>query len=109
MKIIKNCCPYCGSEDITIDVDITVSAHFENGTLFLDEKRFGTYRDAIDEAIQGAGYDQMRGFCYDCGADFGVDHIDDAGVYFRKSENFDDLTDDEREKVTAIVNKMMGK
>ena len=78
MKTTKNCCPCCGSKDITIDVDITVGAHFENGRLILD-----TYRsEIIDEAVEAAGYDQMRGFCYDCGADFSVDHIDGDGVYF---------------------------
>lgn len=51
--------------------------------LVLDEKNFGTHRDAIDEAIEAAGYDQMCGFCYDCGAYFTVDHIDDNGVYFK--------------------------
>ena len=91
MKTTKNCCPCCGSKNITIDVDITVGTHFENGMLVLDEKHFNSYRDTIDEAIESAGYDQMQGFCYDCGAYFGVDHIDDAGVYFRKNENFDDL------------------
>lgn len=50
--------------------------------LILDEKNFGTHRDAIDEAIEAAGYDQMKGFCYGCGSDFSVDHIDDTGVYF---------------------------
>ena len=83
MKMTKNCCPFCGSKNITIDVDISVSTRFENSMLVLDEKNFSTHRDAIDEAIQTAGYDQMRGFCYDCGAYFTVDHIDDSGVYFK--------------------------
>lgn len=82
MKTTKNCCPCCGSEDITIDVDITVGTRFENGMLVLDEKNFGTHRDAIDEAIEAASYDQMKGFCYGCGSYFSVDHIDDTGVYF---------------------------
>lgn len=38
-----------------------------------------------------------------------VHHIDDNGIYSRKSENLDDLTDDEREKVAAIVDRMIGK
>lgn len=84
METTKNCCPFCGSKNITIDVDITVGTRFENGMLVLDEKNFGTHRDAIDEAIEAAGYDQMCGFCYDCGAYFTVDHIDDSGVYFNK-------------------------
>lgn len=82
MKTTKNCCPCCGSKDITIDVDITVGTRFENGMLILDEKNFDTLRNAIDEAIEAAGYDQMKGFCYGCGSDFSVDHIDDTGVYF---------------------------
>ena len=83
MGTTKNCCPFCGSKDITIDVDITVSTRFENGMLVLDEKNFSTHRDAIDEAIETAVYDQMHGFCYDCDAYFAVDHIDDSGVYFK--------------------------
>lgn len=82
MKTTKNCCPYCGSKDITIDVDITVGTRFENGMLVLDKKHFNTYQDAIDEAVEAAGYNQMKGFCYDCDANFSVDHIDDTGVYF---------------------------
>ena len=83
-KTTKNCCPCCGSKNITIDVDITVGTRFEKGRLVLDREHFGTHRDAIDEAVEAAGYDQMRGFCYDCGADFAVDDIDDNGdgVYF---------------------------
>ena len=50
------------------------------------EKNFGTYRDAIDDALEAAGYDQMKGFCYGCGSDFSVDHIDDIGVYFSADE-----------------------
>lgn len=83
MEMTKNCCPFCGSKNITIDVDITVGTRFENGMLVLDENNFGTHRDAIDEAIEAAGYDQMRGFCYDCSAYFAVHHIDDSGVYFK--------------------------
>lgn len=96
METTKNCCPYCDSEDIAIDVDITVGTRFENGRLVLKEKRFiNTCQNAINEAIEAAGYDQMQGFCYGCGAYFDIDHIDDAGVYFRKDNDFVDLTDDE--------------
>ena len=80
METTKNCCPFCGSKDITIDVDITVGKKKKNGILIVKEN-FDT--NAIDEAIQTAGYDQMRGFCYDCSACFAVDHIDDSGVYFK--------------------------
>ena len=80
MKMTKNCCPFCGGKDITIDVDITVGTYFKNGILIIKEN-FDT--NAIDEAIETAGYDQMRGFCYDCSACFTVDHIDDSGVYFK--------------------------
>lgn len=80
METTKNCCPFCGGKDITIDVDITVSTYFENGMLIIKEN-FNT--KAIDEAIEAAGYDQMCGFCCDCGAYFTVDHIDDSGVYFK--------------------------
>lgn len=82
MKTTKNCCPCCGSKNITIDVDITVCARFEKGMLVLDEKHYGSYRGTIDEAIEAAGYDQMRGFCHDCGEYFDIDHIDSDGVYF---------------------------
>lgn len=98
MKTTKNCCPYCGSKDITIDVDVTVGTRFENGMLILDEKHSGSCWNTINEAIEAAGYDQMQGFCYDCGGYFDIDHIDDAGVYFRKDNDFADLTDDERKK-----------
>lgn len=81
METTKNCCPFCGSKDITIDVDITVGTYFKNGMLIVKEN-FDT--KAIDEAIEAAGYDQMCGFCYDCGAYFTVDHINDSGVYFNK-------------------------
>ena len=80
MKTTKNCCPFCGSKDITIDVDITVGTYFKNGILIIKEN-FDT--NVIDEAIVTAGYDQMRGFCYDCSACFAVDYIDDSGVYFK--------------------------
>ena len=80
METTKNCCPFCGSKDITIDVDITVGTYFKNGILIVKEN-FDT--NAIDEAIQTAGYDQMCGFFYDCSACFAVDHIDDSGVYFK--------------------------
>ena len=80
MKMTKNCCPFCGSKNITIDVDITVSTYFENGILIINKRDF----NIIDEAIEAAGYDQMCGFCYDCGAYFTVDHINDSGVYFNK-------------------------
>ena len=79
MEMTKNCCPFCGSKNITIDVDITVSTYFENGILIINKRDF----NIIDEAIEAAGYDQMCGFCYDCGAYFTVDHIDDSGVYFK--------------------------
>lgn len=77
MKTTKNCCPCCGSKNITIDVDITVSACFENGRLI-----FNGDRNAIDDAIEVTDYDQMCGFCYDCDDYFSIDHIDDDGVYF---------------------------
>ena len=80
METTKNCCPFCGGKDITIDVDITVGTYFKNGILIIKEN-FDT--NAIDEDIETAGYDQMRGFCYDCSACFTVDHIDDSGVYFK--------------------------
>ena len=54
--------------------------------LVLDEKHFNSYRDTIDEAIESAGYDQMKGFCYDCGDYFDVDHIDDDGIYFSEMQ-----------------------
>ena len=79
MKMTKNCCPFCGSKNITIDVDITVSTYFENGILIINKRDF----NIVDEAIEAAGYDQMCGFCYYCGAYFTVDHIDDSGVYFK--------------------------
>ncbi len=85
MKTTKNCCPCCGSKNITIDVDITVGTRFENGMLVLDEKNFGTHRDAIDDAIVEAGYDQMKGFCYNCGDYFDIEHIDGDGVYFKSA------------------------
>lgn len=43
MKTTKNCYPYCGSKDITIDVDVTVGTRFENGMLILERKKKNEY------------------------------------------------------------------
>ena len=50
MKTTKNCCPYCDSKDITIDVDVTVGTRFENGMLNNEQtKACCSYEEACSD------------------------------------------------------------
>lgn len=75
-----NSCPYCGNKNINIDVDIRVGCHLEDGQLMLNDG----YADQIPEAVNSSDYEDMGGYCPECGHYFNVTDIDDKGFYFEK-------------------------
>lgn len=66
-------CPHCGSDKMTVDVDITIT-----GTLDKDGKvRVKPIWDEteLQEAIEESSCHDMRGFCDECGKSCGFDWL----------------------------------
>lgn len=92
MIISKNCCPYCQSTDIAIDVTVTVGCHLEDGMLMLDDGYFDSSACQLAENLESASLYDMKGFCHHCGGYFDVEHVDEKGFWFcpekeKKREN----------------------
>lgn len=81
-KISKNVCPYCGSENVTVDVDVRICCHVKDGRLALYDEYLDSSGEELDRAVSEASLDDLGGYCNDCGEYFDFDHADDSGVYF---------------------------
>ena len=81
-KISKNVCPYCGSENVTVDVDVRIGCHIEDGQIMLNDEYLDRSGRELARAVSESGWEDYGGYCNDCGEYFDVDHVDDSGVYF---------------------------
>lgn len=77
-----NVCPYCGSTDISIDVDIRVTCHIENNKSCLDSRYKD--KDVLQAEINYAGLNDIGGYCNDCEEYFDVEGRYDKGICFMK-------------------------
>lgn len=85
-KISTNCCPHCGSKNVTVDVDVRIRCHIEDGQIMLDDEYINSESGSVlAEAVSEAGLDDLGGYCNDCGEYFDVDSADENGVYFTPS------------------------
>lgn len=82
MTVAANRCPYCNSTDISIDVDVTIGCHLEDGMLMLNDGYFDNSASQLVENLESATLDDMKGFCHHCGGYFDVDHVDENGFWF---------------------------
>lgn len=92
-KISKNVCPYCGSENVTVDADVRVRCHVENGRLVLYDEYLDRSGEELDRAVSEANLDDLGGYCNDCGEYFDVDNVDNSGVYFAPCEGLGRVID----------------
>ncbi len=83
MTISKNCCPYCQSTDIAIDVTVTIGCHLEDGMIVLDDGYFDSSARQLADDLEDASLDDMKGFCHHCGSYFDVERVDEEGFWFR--------------------------
>ena len=68
-----NVCPYCGSSDVVVNVDVRISScHIKNPI------------SELEYSISRAGIDDLSGHCNDCKEYFYVEAVDDKGVCFCK-------------------------
>ena len=72
-----NACPYCGSSNISIDVDVRVTCHIENDKICLDDPYLNpdVFRSEICDV------NDIGGYCNDCEKYFDIDFDTTKGVY----------------------------
>lgn len=65
--MINTKCPYCGSSDMTVDMDIRITGDLqEDGTIII--RPYWTPDDELKEAMYSNSSEFMEGFCGSCGA-----------------------------------------
>lgn len=83
----KGLCPYCGSNDISLNVEITVTCSVnENGEITVD----GRWEDIdeIHDTVIGVPDEKMVGYCNDCHKHLSViNECCDSRVSFKKKED----------------------
>jgi NADH pyrophosphatase NudC (nudix superfamily) len=92
-KISKNVCPHCGSKNVTVDVDVRIRCHIEDGQIMLNDEYLDRSGRELARAVSESGWEDYGGFCGDCGNYFDVDHVDDSGVYFTPCEGLGRVID----------------
>ena len=80
-----NVCPYCGSSNIAVNVDIRISScHIENNKICLNDEYIKNPISELEYSISRADIDDLLGHCNDCEQFFDVEAINDKGVRFCK-------------------------
>jgi len=83
----KGLCPYCGSNNVSLNVEITVTCSVnENGEITVD----GRWEDIdeIHDTVIEASDEKMTGYCHDCHKHLSViNECCDSRVSFKESEN----------------------
>ena len=65
--MINTKCPYCGSSDMTVDMDIRITGDlYEDGTIKI--RKWWTPDDELKEAVYSNRSEDMQGFCSKCGS-----------------------------------------
>ena len=82
---IYNVCPYCGSSNIDIDVDIRISCHIKNNKLYSDDTCINNPDALHNEIKEQCVEEDLGGHCNDCKKTFDVESVDDKGVCFVKT------------------------
>ena len=80
-----NVCPYCGSSDVVVNVDVRISScHIKNNKICLNDEYIKNPISELEYSISRAGIDDLSGHCNDCKEYFDVEAVDDKGVCFCK-------------------------
>ncbi len=63
--MINTKCPYCGSSNMTVDMDIRITGDLqEDGTVIL--RKHWTDYDELQSQVNENDSDHMQGWCADC-------------------------------------------
>lgn len=83
----KGLCPYCGSNNVSLNVEITVTCSVnERGEITVDG-RWGDI-DEIHDTIIEVPDEKMTGYCHDCHKHLSViNEYCDSRVSFKESGN----------------------
>lgn len=64
--MINTKCPYCGSDDMTADIDVRITGDLlEDGRIIA--RHYWTPLELTEESIAGASSQDIQGFCSNCG------------------------------------------
>ena len=80
-----NVCPYCGSSNVGVDVDIRISCHIKNNKLYSDNTYVNNPDALYNEIKRSCIEEDFGGRCYECEKAFDVEAVDDKGVCFAKT------------------------
>ena len=84
--MINTKCPYCGSNDMTVDVDICVTGDLQaDGTIKI--RPCWTPDEELDVAVSSTSAKYIEGFCGSCGAYCAFNW----GKGFIKGDGIDDI------------------
>lgn len=65
--MINRKCPYCGSEDMTVDIDVRITGDLQkDGTIKI--RSYWTPDGELKEAVATNLSDDMQGYCGNCDA-----------------------------------------
>lgn len=65
--MINTKCPYCGSSDMTVDMDVRITGDlYEDGTIKVRD--WWTPDGELKEAVYSNSSEFMQGYCSSCGA-----------------------------------------